>query len=204
MRPEATDTEAIEEAVACLKRGGVVAFATDTLFGLGADVFSETALERLLSIKGRPLNMPVPVLVAGWEQVEMVAQPEGATAEALARRFWPGGLTLVLRKKPGLPDLVTAGGDTVAVRMPGHPAPVALAQGLERPVTGTSANPSGGEDIRDFSSLEAVLGGKVDCLLHYGPQPAGTASTIVDVTGEAPVLLREGALDFQEVLAACG
>ena len=201
---EATETRDIEAAVACLKGGGVVAFATDTLFGLGADVFSEPALEKLFSIKGRPLNMPVPVLVSGWEQVEMVAQPGDATAETLARQFWPGGLTLVLKKRPGLPDLVTAGGGTVAVRMPGHPAPVALARGLGRPITGTSANPSGGEDILDFASLESVLGDKVDCLLRYGPQPAGTASTIIDVTGEAPALLREGALDFQEILAACG
>lgn len=181
-----------------------MALATDTLFGLGADVFSQLALERLFTIKGRPLNMPVPVLVSGWEQVEMVAQAEGELAEVLARRFWPGGLTLVLKKKPGLQDLVTAGGDTVAVRMPGHPAPVALAQGLGRPITGTSANPSGGEDILDFASLKSVLGDKVDCLLHYGPQPAGIASTIIDITGKAPRLLREGALDFQDVLAACG
>ena len=203
LTPETAEAKAIDEAIACLKQGGVVAFATDTLFGLGADVYSIPALEKVFAIKGRPQDMPLPVLVSGWDQVSMVARTAGPTAEMLARKFWPGGLTLVLEKQHGLPDLVTAGGDTVAVRMPGHPAPVALARGLGRPVTGTSANPSGSEDIPDFQILEKVLGGKVDCLLRCGPEPAGIASTIVDVTGSTPRLLREGALDFEQILAAC-
>ena len=195
--------KAIAEAIDYLKKGGVVAFATDTLFGLGADVFSPPALDKIFSIKGRSQNMPLPLLVSDWEQVAMVARTDSSMAKELAHRFWPGALTLVLRKHPGLPDLVTAGGKTVAVRMPGHSVPRALAQGLGRPITGTSANQSGGEDIRDFESLEAELGHKVDYLVKCGPPPAGVASTVVDLTSDKPKLLRQGALDFQQVLAGC-
>ena len=147
--------------------------------------------------------MPLPVLVSGWEQVSQGALEDSPAARKLAEAFWPGALTMVLRKQPRLPGLVTAYGDTVAVRMPDHPAPLALARGLGRPITGTSANRSGDRDIPDFEALEAELGGQVDCLLRLGPPPAGTASTIVDLTGESPSLIRQGALDFQEILAAC-
>ena len=194
---------AIAEAVGHLRRGGVVAFPTDTLFGLGADVFSHSGLARIFSIKGRPERMPLPVLVSGWEQVQMVAQWESALAQRLAQLYWPGPLTLVLRKRSGLPDLVTAGGDTVAVRMPCHPVPIALAEGLGRPITGTSANRSGGEDIRDLETLKAEMSHKVDRLVTWGPLPAGVASTVVDLTTDEPNLLRPGALDFEEILAAC-
>ena len=194
---------AIDEAVGHLRQGGVVAFPTDTLFGLGADVFSLQALAKVFSIKGRPEQMPLPVLVSGWEQVQMVARPESPLPRRLVRRYWPGPLTLVLNRQPGLPDLITAGGDTVAVRMPFHPVPIALAEGLGSPITGTSANRSGGEDIRDLETLETELGHKVDYLVTWGPLPAGVASTVVDLTSDEPRLLRPGALDFEDVLAAC-
>lgn len=200
---ENEEQRAIAQAVVHLRKGGVVAFPTDTLFGLGADVFSLPALAKIFYIKGRPVQMPLPVLVSAWEQVAMVAQGNSPLAQRLAQRFWPGALTLVLTKKSGLPDLVTAGGDTVAVRMPDHPVPLALVEGLGRPITGTSANQSGGEDIQNFDSLEAELGHKVDYLLKLGPLPLGISSTVVDLTSEEPKLLRPGALDFEQVLAGC-
>ena len=195
------EQRAIAEAVTHLKQGGVVAFPTDTLFGLGADVFSLQALAKVFTVKGRPSEMPLPVLVASWEQVSMVALVDSRLAQDLAQRFWPGPLTLVLNKQPALPGLVTAGGNTVAVRMPSHPVPLALAEELGRPITGTSANRSGGEDIRDFETLEAELGPKVDYLVTWGPLPAGVASTVVDLTTGEPKLVRPGALDFEQVLA---
>lgn len=193
----------IAEAVGHLRRGGVVAFATDTLFGLGADVFSLPALARVFFIKGRPEHMPLPVLVSGWEQVQMVARADSPLARRLAELYWPGPLTLVLRKQNALPGLVTAGGDTVAVRMPRHPVPIALAEGLGRPITGTSANLSGGADILDPQDLKAELGHKVDFLVTLGPPPAGVASTVIDLTTDEPKLLRHGALDFDELLSGC-
>ena len=194
----------LERATRSLGNGGVVVFPTDTLYGLGADVFSLPALQRIFSIKGRPVNLALPVLVAGLDQVEAVALPMSSQARRLAQRFWPGPLTLVMRRSPELPDLVTGGADTVAVRMPDHLVPLALARRLGRPITGTSANLSGQPDLLDLSALETQLGGLVDYIIQAGPVPAGTPSTIVDVTGDAPQLLREGAISLQEILETAG
>ena len=194
----------LEEAVRSLNSGGVVVFPTDTLYGLGADVFSLAALQRIFSIKGRRADLALPVLVAGLDQVEAVAQPMSAQAQRLAERFWPGPLTLVMRRSPDLPGLVTGGADTVAVRMPGHPVPLELARRLGRPITGTSANRSGQPDLLDLSALENQLGNLVDHIIQPGPVPAGPASTIVNVTGDTPQLLRGGAISLEEILEAAG
>ena len=179
-------------------------FPTDTLYGLGADVFSLASLQRIFSIKGRRADLALPVLVAGLDQVEAVAQPMSAQAQRLAERFWPGPLTLVMRRSPDLPGLVTGGADTVAVRMPGHPVPLELARRLGRPITGTSANRSGQPDLLDLSTLENQLGNLVDHIIQTGPVPAGTASTIVNVTGDTPQLLRGGAISLEEILEVAG
>ena len=199
------DTECqqgVVKAVRLLKDGGVVAFPTDTLYGLGADVFSLPALRRVFAIKGRPEDLALPVLLGNWEQLEMVAQPLSDKALELARRFWPGNLTLVFPKAAGVPDLLTAGRPTVAVRMPGHRVARALAEGLEGPITGTSANASGGPDPLTLAEVEAQVGGLVDYLIRCGPVPQGTSSTIVDVTSGFPKLIRQGALPFEEVLGS--
>ena len=194
----------LEKAVRSLGNGGVVVFPTDTLYGLGADVFSLPALQRIFSIKGRPADLALPVLVADMDQLEAVALPMSSQARRLAQRFWPGPLTLVMHRSPDLPDLVTGGADTVAVRMPGHPVPLELARRLGRPITGTSANLSGQPDLLDLGALENQLGNLVDHIIQTGPVPAGTASTIMDVTGDAPQLLREGAISLEEILEAAG
>ncbi|PKB64012.1 MAG: threonylcarbamoyl-AMP synthase [SAR202 cluster bacterium Io17-Chloro-G2] len=183
-----------------LRSGGVVAFPTDTLFGLGADVFSQPALEKVFAIKGRTQGQALPVLVSGWDQVAMVAGHISEKAERLARRFWPGALTLVLWRLPKLPDLVTGGGETVAVRMPNHRVPLALTSGLGRPITGTSANRSGQADLLTREDVVAQLGHLVDHVVRHGPSPAGVASTVIDLTLEEPRLLREGALPFRLIL----
>jgi len=192
----------LDEAVRFLTNDGVVVFPTDTLYGLGADVFSLPALQRIFSIKGRPPELALPVLVAGPDQVETVAQPMNAQTQRLANQFWPGPLTLVMRRSPDLPDLVTGGADTVAVRMPGHRIPLALARRLGRPITGTSANLSGQPDLLDLIGIEAQLGNLVDYIMREGPVPEGTGSTVVDITGDTPRLLREGALPFEEIMEA--
>jgi L-threonylcarbamoyladenylate synthase len=194
-RPQELDT-----AVLVLREGGVVAFPTDTLYGLGADVFNASALQRVFDIKGRPAELALPVLVADWPQVEVVAVGLTEAARRLAAAFWPGSLTLVLPKSPSLSLLVTGGRDTVAVRMPDHPAPLTLAAQLGRPITGTSANRSGEADLKTLAAVQATLGGSVDCIVDFGPPPQGTPSTVVDLTGDVPALIREGAIPFAEVL----
>lgn len=194
----------ITEAIDLLASGGVVVLPTDTLYGLGANVFDEAALRRVYAIKGRPVDTALPVLVAGWQQLKMVAEDTPQLAAALAQRFWPGPLTLVLRKTSQVSTLVTGGRQTVAVRMPDHPVPLVLTGRLGRPITGTSANRSGEPDLVSMEDVELNLGGLVDQIIRCGPSPKGIQSTIVDVTSGAPTLLREGAIPFEEILLECG
>jgi L-threonylcarbamoyladenylate synthase len=194
----------LDNAFAALDNGGVVVFPTDTLYGLGADVFSLPALQRIFGIKGRPAELALPVLVAGLDQVESVALPMSNQAQELAERFWPGPLTLVMRRSPELPDLVTGGADTVAVRMPAHRIPLALARRLGRPITGTSANLSGQPDLLNLDSIENQLGNLVDYIIRSGPPPEGTGSTVVDITRNEPRLLREGAISLEEIMETTG
>ena len=194
----------LDKAFAALDNGGVVVFPTDTLYGLGADVFSLPALQRIFAIKGRPAELALPVLVAGLDQVESVALMMSNQAQELAERFWPGPLTLVMRRSPQLPDLVTGGADTVAVRMPAHRIPLALARRLGRPITGTSANLSGQPDLLDLDSIENQLGNLVDYIIRSGPPPEGTGSTVVDITRSEPRLLREGSISLEEIMETAG
>jgi L-threonylcarbamoyladenylate synthase len=199
------DSEAqkeVAQAVRCLKSGGVIAYPTDTLYGLGADVFNQAALQRVFAMKGRPRDLALPVLVDSWERVAMVAADPPPIAERLARRFWPGPLTLVLPRSPGLSDLVTGGQDTVAVRQPDHWVPLALVAGLGHPITGTSANRSGQPDLLTTAEIRESLGDLVDYIIQCGPAPQGIPSTVVDVTQGEPKLLREGAIPFSEVVQA--
>jgi L-threonylcarbamoyladenylate synthase len=142
------------------------------------------------------------VLVDSWERVAMVASHPPLIAQRLARQFWPGPLTLVLPKSPGLSDLVTGGRDTVAVRQPHHWVPLELVSRLGHPITGTSANRSGQRDLTTLGEVRETLGDLVDCIIECGPAPQGTPSTVVDVTRGKPELLREGAIPFSEVVRA--
>ena len=190
----------IGQGVACLKAGGVVVFPTDTLYGVGVDVFNIPALRRVFELKARPLGLALPVLVSAWEQVGSVAQDIPDIGRRLADRFWPGPLTLVLSRSGRLPDLVTGGLDTVAVRMPDHPIPLALAREFGGPITGTSANISGKADLLAIEAVEAQFSHAVDYIIRRGPAPAGIPSTVVDVTTGTPRLVREGALTFETIL----
>lgn len=192
--------EELEAALRQLAAGGVVVFPTDTLYGLGADVFNESALLRIFEIKGRPAELALPVLVADWRQVEAITCNPSESSRRLALGFWPGSLTLVLPKSPTLSPLVTGNRDTVAVRMPNHWMPLTLAARLGRPLTGTSANRSGGADPTTVSEVRAALGDSVDSIVDFAPSPRGMPSTVVDLTGDTPALIREGATPFAEVM----
>ena len=194
----------IAHAAETLARGGILAIPTDTLYGLAADALNSDAVNRVYAAKGRPANMPLPVLVSGWEQalqVAVVSPDSDLIARRLAETYWPGSLTMVLPAAPGLPQRLTAGRDTVAVRMPDHLIPLALAETLGRPITGTSANRSGEPDITDPDELRRILAPRVDGIIVSGPKPVGGASTIVTVSSDGITLLREGVLPYEQVLA---
>ena len=143
----------------------------------------------------------MPVLLSGAEQLEQVAASVPPEAIRLAESYWPGPLTLIVGRSEVLPERLTAGQSTVAVRVPDHPVPRALAKRLGRPVTGTSANISGAVDPQSIEELRRQVGARVDLLIEEGPTPAGTASTIVDLSEEEPRLIREGAIPFGEIAA---
>ncbi len=189
----------IDEAVRCLRAGGVVAFPTDTLYGLGADVFNPVALDKVFAVKGRSSGLALPVLIESWEQLDRLTSNVPAKARVLADAFWPGPLTLVMNKASEVPDRLTAGAPTVAVRLPGHPVARAILQRFGGPITGTSANLSGEPDPMTLAELKGLLGDSVDYIMTCGPAPQGIASTIVDITTEPPTLIREGAIPFRKI-----
>jgi len=194
----------IKLAVAILKKGGIVAFPTDTVYGLGADPLNEQAVAKIYKVKRRPHNLPLPLLLGEKSDLLKVASVVPEIAWQLAERFLPGGLTLVLRKSPRVPGSVTAGGDTIAVRIPDHPVPIALIRGLGSPIVGTSANLSGKPSPVTAEEVREQLGDEVDLIIDGGRCPCGTESTVLDISGKIPTLIREGAIPRADIAKICG
>jgi len=189
----------VEQGISILKQGGIVAFPTDTVYGLGACIGIGHAVERVYRVKERPRSMVLPLLLADASQIGEVAEPVPQIAWLLADKFLPGALTMVLHKSESVPDIITGRGKTVAIRIPAHPVPVALTRGLGAPIVGTSANLSGKPSALTADEVYAQLGDKVDLIIDGGRCPGGKESTIIDLTGETPVVLREGAISREEL-----
>jgi len=194
--------EAIATAARILAEGGLVAFPTDTVYGVGAHVFQPDAVERIYVAKIRPRDKAIPILLARADDLPLVAEGITETVWLLAERFWPGGLTLVLPRKDNVPDIVSAGGPTVAVRVPDHPVFLALIAALGAPLAGTSANLSGRPSPVTAQEVEAELGGRIELILDGGRCPGGTPSTVLDLTADPPTILRAGAIGVEEIEAA--
>lgn len=193
----------IEKGILVLKNGGLVAFPTDTVYGLGACFSDIAAVERIYQLKQRRRNMGLPLLVADAAQMQVVAANISPAAWLLLRRFMPGALTLVLPKAESVPDIVTGGVGTVAVRIPNHPLPLALIRGVGMPIIGTSANVSGRPSPLAADEVLSQFGSKLELVIDGGRCPVGRESTIVDVSGDVPRLLRQGAISLQELEQVC-
>jgi L-threonylcarbamoyladenylate synthase len=191
--------EQIEYGVSILKKGGIIAYPTDTVYGLGAGMSYTQAIERVYRVKERSLSNPMPLLLSDVNQIEMVADSVPPAARQLMKIFWPGALTLVLPALKSVPHIITAGGNTVAVRIPAHPVPIALVRGLGEPIVGTSANLSKYPSAQTALDVSSQLGDRVDFIIDGGKSPGGIESTIVDVTAEKPFVLREGAISRNEI-----
>ena len=194
----------IEEAIGILKEGGIVAFPTDTVYGLAAAMSIPGAVERVYAVKRRPADMALPLLVADASGVAGLAATLPPTAERLIEVFLPGALTIVLAASSAVPEAITAGGGTVAVRIPAHPTPIALIRGTGGPITGTSANVSGLPSPLTAAEVRSQFGGDVDLIIDSGEPCPGAASTIVDVTGATPIVLREGAISLARLQEVVG
>lgn len=192
--------EALREAVNALAAGLVVAFPTDTLYGLAVDPRSAHAVERLYAVKGRGFDQPLPLIACDETQVADQAGSLTQLARRFAREFWPGPLTLVLEAHPSLDTRVHAATGRVAVRVPAHALARALARVAGHPITATSANIAGETAAAAVTELSSALAGRIDVVLDGGPTIGGLPSTIVDVTGHAPTLVRAGVVPWARVL----
>jgi len=188
----ADSQDAITQAAEILIAGGLVVFPTDTVYGVGSHALDAATVERLYIAKERPRNMAIPVLLASPTDLPLVVRHVPPVAHLLAEAFWPGALTLVLPRQPALPAVLTAGGDSVAVRVPDHPVARALIAALGAPLAATSANLSGRPSPVTAQEATAQLGGRVALVLDGGPCPGGVPSTVLDLTSEPPRVLRSG------------
>jgi len=200
MPPDST----IERAAALLRAGGLVAFPTETVYGLGANALDERAVARVFEVKQRPRFDPLIVHVASVDRVERLAADFPETARRLADKFWPGPLTLVLPKKPVVPDLVTAGCPTVALRIPDHPLALEFLRAADVPVAGPSANPFGRISPTTAEHVREQLGDQIDLILDGGPCRVGVESTVLWLAGDRPVLLRPGGTTLEEIEEVIG
>jgi L-threonylcarbamoyladenylate synthase len=201
---ERPDPAVIRAAARLIREGWPVAFPTETVYGLGCDALSAAAIRRVFAAKGRPADNPLIVHLARAQDLERVAREVPGIARELARRFWPGALTLVLRGAPGLPAELTGGLDTIAVRVPDHPVAQALIQAAERPLAAPSANLSGGPSPTTAAHVLHDLDGRIPLILDGGETDIGIESTVLDVTGPEGVILRPGGISHERLEACVG
>jgi L-threonylcarbamoyladenylate synthase len=193
-----SDERWLPEALEALRTGRLVAFPTDTVYGLGCDAFNAHAVERLYQCKGRGTEKSIPVLVASLDQIGMISLDPDATMTKLGKALWPGPLTIILAKHPSLPQAISSG-STLGVRIPDHPIALALLEAWG-PMAVTSANLSGERNTVDAAEVLAQLDGRFDLLIDGGRSPGGAPSTVVDCTVRPYQILREGPIHLDRVM----
>ncbi len=201
---ENNNNDVIRQAASIIKRGGIVAFPTETVYGLGADAFNPIAVARIFEVKRRPHFDPLIIHVASQKDLGLLVREIPLDARRLIDRFWPGPLTIVLLKREEVPDIVTSGLQTVAIRMPKHPVSLKLIELSETPIVGPSANPFGYLSPTTAEHVREQLGNKIDFILDGGPCEIGVESTIISFCGEKPQLLRPGGIPLEEIESIIG
>lgn len=200
MKTKILPASELVHALEILASGGIIAFPTDTVYGLGALTFDNAAIESVYTAKDRPLEKAIPILIGDLSDLDKVGFDIPDMALRFASRFWPGPLTCVIPKKLTLPRAVSAT-STVAVRIPDHPDALALLQAAG-PMAVTSANISGAQNPLTAQDVYGQLNGRIPLILDGGKTPGGIPSTVVDCTGEKPVILREGPLTLENLISA--
>ena len=195
------EPEIIAEAAAVIRQGGVLAFPTRCLYGLGADAFNPEAVERVVKIKQRPELNPILLLIDSKEQLESLVMHIPPAADAIMDAFWPGRVTLVFEARNSLPDQLTARTGKIGVRLPGHPAAFALVKHVKGPLTGTSANLSGQPGCDRAQDLDPAIADQLGLILDAGTLSGGIGSTVVDVTVNPPQIIREGQVAANDILS---
>ncbi|MDR1134633.1 MAG: threonylcarbamoyl-AMP synthase [Clostridiales Family XIII bacterium] len=191
----------VDEAAGIIRSGGLVAFPTETVYGLGADAFNEEAVRKVYAAKGRPSDNPMIVHIARASDIGVLSDSLSPRMVKLIDAFWPGPLTLVVSKRLNVPDVVTGGLDTVAVRMPDNPAAIELIRRAGSPIAAPSANLSGKPSPTKYEHVVRDMDGRIDAILAGDDCRVGIESTVVDITGEVPVILRPGIISADEIAA---
>lgn len=200
-----TDTKNSEEkslarAVEILARGGIIAYPTETFYGLGVDASDEEAVRKIFAVKGRDFKNPVSLIIGHSDDVYPFVKDVPQTAKKLMAAFWPGALTIVFAASDKVSPLLTAGSGKIGLRISSHPIALKIVQKLKSPLTATSANLSGAPECAEASEVIEQIGGRIDAIVDGGQTPGDKASTVVDVTCSPPVILREGAISEESLL----
>ncbi|MFZ5597565.1 MAG: L-threonylcarbamoyladenylate synthase [Bacillota bacterium] len=198
------DPEIIRQAGLVLRRGGLVAFPTETVYGLGANALDEAAVRKIFIAKGRPMDNPLILHISDMESIYLYADSVPAKARVLMERFWPGPVTFILRRGGRVPEAVSPGLTGLAFRMPDHPVALALIRVAGVPVAAPSANLSGRPSPTTAEHVRRDLSGRIDMILDGGPAGLGLESTVVDMTGDLPVILRPGGITPEQIMDAVG
>ncbi|MEW6584189.1 MAG: L-threonylcarbamoyladenylate synthase [Nitrospirota bacterium] len=196
---EGSVNAALRSAIEVLKKGGIVAYPTETFYGLGVRFDREESLRKLYEIKKRPKEKAMPMIIGDMRMLDLVASVDNLRALSIIDRFWPGPLTLMLPAKDNLSKYLTAGTGSVAIRIPGQSFALELVRAAGFPITATSANISGMPPARDADTVRRYFGEGIDLLVDAGETPGGSPSTIVDLTGDNPRIVREGAIKERDI-----
>lgn len=202
--PLKPEPELIRKAASVVKQGGVIIFPTRYIYGLAADALNEDAVAKIFEIKGRGSDKPLLVLADTYLMLSCLAKDIPPPAQKIMDNFWPGGVTIVFEANDNLPANLTGGSGKIGVRKPGHPVATALVRAVGGPVTGTSANLSGNRGCGMISEIDPEIAERVDLIIDAGELEGGTGSTVIDVTQEPPVLIREGGISIDEISKRTG
>ncbi len=194
-----SEESVLESAAAIVARGGVIAYPTETFYGLGADATNEQAVKKIYKIKGRNFTNPLPIIIGRTENVYPLIQDVSSTAQKLIQAFWPGALTIIFKASDGVLPVLTAGTGKIGVRVSASIAAQVIAQKLGHPLTATSANLSGNPECSQAFEVAQQIGNKIDAIVDFGPTIGGKVSTIIDVTCDPPEILREGTITRQSI-----
>ena len=204
MNTQRLTADQTEQAAELLRRGGLLGIPTETVYGLGADGLNPQAVSHIFEAKGRPQDNPLILHIPTADWLERYCADIPPAAYVLAERFWPGPLTMILKRKPIVPDAVTAGLDTVGMRCPAHPVCRAIIAAADRPVAAPSGNTSGRPSPTNMADMLEDMDGKIDGIVDGGPCTVGVESTIIDLTEQPPRLLRPGGVTLEELGQALG
>ncbi|MCX5849415.1 MAG: L-threonylcarbamoyladenylate synthase [Deltaproteobacteria bacterium] len=182
-----------------LINGGVIAYPTETFYGLGADATNEKAIQKIFTVKGRNFKNPISLIIAQADDIYPLVQDVPETAQKLIAKFWPGALTIIFSATDKISPLLTASSGKIGLRVSSHPVAQGIVQKLKKPLTATSANLSGTPEYTMASEVAEQIGNKIDSIVDWGQTKGGKASTIIDVTCDPPVILREGAISRKTI-----